>query len=412
LKRLVISAAALALLLPSTVRAQAPAPPRIEAVPADIQQLLDDYGRAWVKKDAKLLAGTLSPRLIKKETSALDAANEIDFSTFRLRVSTQYSGNLAYKRIRALYPHAEVRTHHVVVETAIMNESKAYSEDGAFTFAKEPGTTSAYGGWRLISKNDLDVLGFFSPHSLWDEGPVAVATSPHFILLTHPQVIDQVRPWLPIAEQAYARASGFWPGSIEKRIVIEVPASTQELARIMHDTADLDKFVAFVAASTSRERGWAPTGPRMFVHITHLLRYPGKTQLGILAHELIHALTRESSGPDVPTWIEEGIAQVGGDAQDLFSVIRGGGELTDFPTSELFVTGTVRQIEGAYAEGQVAIQVLIDRFGREGLRKFYKALGSHRIVPGTERYHVRTALQESLHWSYDEWVAAWRKRIG
>src|SRR5204863_4003426 len=97
------------------------------------------------------------------------------------------------------------------------------------------------------------ILGFFSPHNLWDEGPVSVAFSPHFILLTHPDVIQEVRPWLAVAEKAYARAAAFWSGSIEKHIVIEVPSTTKELGRITHDTADVNKFVAFVAASSTRE---------------------------------------------------------------------------------------------------------------------------------------------------------------
>jgi hypothetical protein len=409
LKRLAPLLVALAL-LPQTAFAQSPTP-QIEGVPDGIKQLLVDYGHAWVTKDDALLAKTVTGHLILTETRALDNTREIDFTTFTVRALTQYSGNLAYARIRREYPGSEVKTYQIVEDNAVGPESRPYEEDGAFTFIREK--SGPYDGWRIVSKTDLDVLGFFSPHSLWDEAPVAVLTSPHFILLTHPQVTQEVRPWLPIAEKAYARASAFWPGSMEKHIVLEVPQTTDELQRITHDTADLSKFVAFVSSDVSREHGYVPTGPRMFVHVSHLLKYPESAQLPILAHELIHALTREASGPNVPVFVEEGLANVGGQASDLFAAQHSTGpKPTTFPPSERFVTGSVSDIQAAYGQAQIAIQVLLDRFGHDGLVRFYRTLGAERIVPGTEQYQVRRALQDSLHWSYDDWIAAWRKRLG
>jgi hypothetical protein len=396
--------------LPQAALAQT-ATPQIEAVPDGIKQLLTDYGHAWVTKDDVLLAKTVTGHLILTETRALDNTREISFTTFTVRALTEFSGNLAYARIRGEYPGSEVKTYQIVEDTAVGLESRPYEEGGAFTFVREK--TGGYDGWRIISKNDLDVLGFFSPHNLWDEAPVAVLTSPHFILLTHPEVTQEVRPWLPIAEKAYARAAAFWPGSMEKHIVLEVPRTTDELQRITHDTADLSKFVAFVASDVSREHGYVPTGPRMFVHVSHLLQYPESAQLPIISHELVHVLTREASGPNVPTFVEEGLANVGGQASDLFAAqYSTGPKPTTFPPSERFVTGSVTEIQAAYGQAQIAIQVLIDKFGRDGLVRFYRTLGAERIVAGTEQYQVRKALKDSLHWSYDDWIAAWRKRLG
>src|SRR5439155_13347716 len=134
--------------------------------------------------------------------------------------------------------------------------------------------------------------------------------------------------------------------------------------------------------------------------------YPASAQIQVLSHELIHALTRNDSGPNIPTWIEEGLAQVGGQASALFAHVPLGALPSEFPTSERFVTGSVQSIEAAYAQAQIAIQVLIDKFGRAGFMRFYRALGAERVVAGTEQYHVRRALEETLHWSYDDWLAA------
>jgi len=409
LRRLVPLLVVLAL-LPQSALAQNQPTPQIGSVPDGITHLLADYSRAWMTHDVSLLASTLTGHLTSTETRALDNASEVMFRSFGIRTITQFSSNLAYDRIRSLYPHQEVRTYQIIESNAISYESKPYQEEGAFTFVRS-GSSGSYDGWRLASKTDLDVLGFFSPHNLWDESPVAVLMSPHFILLTHPAITQEVRPWLNVAEKAIARASAFWPGSTEKNMVIEVPVTQEELGRITHDTADLSNFVAFVASDVNREHGYTPTGPRMFVNITHLLKYPESAQISVLAHELIHGLTREVSGPNTPTWVEEGLADDGGGTETLFAKVRPDIVPTTFPAAEKFVTGTVSDIQAAYAEADVAMQVLIDRFGRAGMERFYKTLGSERVVPGTEQYQVRKALQDSLHWSYDDWVAAWRKRL-
>jgi hypothetical protein len=411
LKRAALLVGVLALVAQPAAAATPPPAPQIEHVPDGIVHVLDDYGRAWRTHDLALLGRTLTGHLASTESRGFDNASEIGFREFAVRPLTQFSGNLASARIRALYPHMEVRTYQVLVDTRIGFESKTYEEDGAFTFVRSAADTNAYDGWRIASKSDLDILGFFSPHNLWDEAPVSILAGPHFILLTHPGRVDQVRPWLAIAEKAFARASAFWPNPTEKEMVIEVPSSEAELARMTHDTANISDFVAFVAAGVNREHGFRPTGPRMFVNISHLLRYPPSAQVSVLAHELIHALTREVSGPNTPTWVEEGLADDGGGTETLLARARIDQIPTTFPPSERFVTGPVTDIQAAYAEADVAMQVLLDRFGKAGVVRFYDALGAERIVPGTERYAVGEALQESLHWSYDEWVAAWRERL-
>jgi hypothetical protein len=76
------------------------------------------------------------------------------------------------------------------------------------------------------------------------------------------------------------------------------------------------------------------------------------------------------------------------------------------------MSGPVGQIIIRYDQAQAAIETLIDRFGREALARFYERLGSERVVAGTEKYHVHRAIAETLDWTEDEWIAAWRKRLG
>lgn len=407
---------AAALLLAASLLPSVPAgaAPRIEEVPGGVTALLDDYGRAFADHDRELLARTLHPgAFADAELASLENAAAVPFSRFVARATTQFSGDLASSRVRARYPELEVRAYHVVLETAFDIERTPDLADGAFTFVREgPDEADPYDGWRLSSDADLEILGFFSPRYLWDEGVTSVLRSERFLLLTHPDVVDEMRPVLVVAERAYARASSFWPRPVEDRYAIVVPTATAELDRLIRATVDLSKFVAFVAAGVDRQDGWEPSGPRLYVHLDHLRNYGAAAQEEIVAHELIHAVTRAVSGPNVPVWVEEGLANTGGGSGGRGSLARSGPVPDEFPSDELFVTGPVRDIQRRYDLAQVAIQVLIDEKGIEGLARFYEALGGARVVAGTHRYHVDRAATDAVGWSADEWTAAWRKALG
>ena len=386
--------------------------PVIEQVPAGIVQLLGDYGRAWLQKDPQLLIGTLSDALQAKEAEALANAKDVPFTVFEVEASTQFSGNLASPRITARYRGQDVATYEIEERSRIGSETQTFAEAGAFTFVRSAGADGErYDGWRIASKSDLDVLGFFSPHHLWDEKPVTVLESERFVILTHEDVAGVVRGAQQAAEGAYDRDARFWPEPLTDRFVMIVPSTTDELRRIMHETVNLTKFVAFVASGVDRATGWAPTGPRIFVHLDHLKNYAPASQLEILAHELIHAFTRDESGPKLTSWIEEGLANLGGGNGARALRIPPQTSTEDFPSDDQFFAGPVGDIQTVYDKAQLAIEVLDERFGRDGLVRFYEELGSRRVVAGTEEYHIRDALRTSVGWSYDEWVDAWAERV-
>ena len=385
--------------------------PSVAEVPEAITDLLGDYTRAYREHDEDLIRATVGRALLDRERQSLANASEVPFSSFEIVPVTQFSGDLASKRIKDNYGGEQVATYHVTERTQIGNETDVYEEDGAYTFLREEGR-DGYDGWRLVSKSDLDILGFFSPYHLWDEDDVRVVTSERFILLTHPDAAESMRPVLEIAERAYDRVDAFWPGQQRERYVVIVPTTTEELGRIMHETVDLAKFVAFVAAGADLSRGYEPTGPRMFIHLSHLRNYGAPAQTEILAHELVHAVTRPMSGPQIPTWVEEGLANFAGGEGGRPSRAGLGPRPDTFPSNDRFVTGPVQQIQAVYDQSQVAIEVLDSQRGRAEVAEFYTELGSRRVVVGTDEYHVRNAIEESAGWSYDEWVNAWRGRLG
>ena len=396
-----------------SARSQETKPVEIESVPSGIMRVLDDYGRAFQTKDRALLEGALGPVYKISALRAFDNAKDVPFKSFTVKAKTHSSGNLAYRRVRALYPGKEVANYQVTESSTLVVESQAFEEDGAFTFVRDgPRPGDRYDGWRLASTSDLDIIGFFSPYHLWDNGPVSVLRSEHFVLLTHPDVAEEMRSVLQVAERAYAKATDWWPRPVAERYVIIVPSTTEELGALFHATIDLEKFVAFVAAGSDQETGWEPTGPRLFVHLSHLRNYDGTGQLEILAHELLHAITRPLSGPHIPVWVEEGLANAGGGAGARPSLAREGPLPVEFVSDEQFIKGPVREIMIRYDQAQVAIETLIERFDTAALARFYERLGSARVVAGTDTYHVGRAIEDALDWTEEEWLTAWRERLG
>jgi hypothetical protein len=384
---------------------------RIETPPTGITALLGDFGRAWTTHDKTLLDRTITAgKFHDRQVRSLQNAAKVPFRVYDVAVTTHYSGNLASLRVRNLYPGKQVAAYEVTIRTAFDIEDKASIGDGAFTFVRTKADPSdRYDGWRLVSDSDMDVLAFFTSRYLWDDGPVTVLRSPHFLVLSHPDVAPSLEAVTGVAERSYERAARFWPEPVHARYAMIVPTTTAELGGIVHDTADLADFVAFVASGIDETNGWDPGKPRVYIHLEHFRVYNSVGQIGILAHELNHAITRPITGPNIPTWIDEGMANISGGLPAYTA--KSGALPTAFPTDDEFVTGTLEDIVRRYDQAQVAMQVLVNQKGKAALVRFYQKLGSERVVPGTDKYYLAQAARVTLGWTLDHWVAEWRKAL-
>ncbi|HVE93049.1 MAG TPA: hypothetical protein VNE62_12235 [Actinomycetota bacterium] len=404
--------ALLAALLPAEGPPAAAAPAAIAPVPEGITALLRDRGRAFEAKDRGLLQATLDPgSYAAAQLKAFDNASQVAFSTFRVEPVTEFSGQIAGERVKAKYSGREVAAFAVRQRSAVRGiETEPYVDNGYYTFVKSGG--GDYDGWRLASDSDFDVLGGFSPRQVWDFGPVELATSEHFAVLVHPDQSAKAAPALAAAEKAYASVKSFWPRPATQRYLIVAPSTTGELDRILQSTIDLSKFVAFAARSIKTTEGLEPGGVRLFVQSSHFERYNDEGKQGILAHELIHAVTTPAAGSFMPIWVEEGLATHGSSPKgSSLPTARRGGKPGTFPQDEQFSVGSVSDIGRAYAQSQVAFEVLSDRYSAEGVAKFYEALGRTRIAAGSQEHHVAKALRESVGWTVDEWTKAWQDRL-
>lgn len=270
-------------------------------------------------------------------------------------------------------------------------------------------------GWRIASDSDLEDLGIFSSRQPWDFGPVSISRSPHFLLVVHPSDSNRAGSLLSAAESALPQVRRVWRGPWSERVPIYVPASENELARLLDATFDVRNFVAVAVSSVDLDEGWHPVS-RVIVNPQNFLRRTAAVQTTILTHELVHVATRQASGPHLMNMVEEGLAQYAESERPapmskLNDDLRRAGFDGVLPEDSDFFTGGGVAIRRSYLEALSAITYFVDRYGIDRLGQFYSALGSARIEPGIAAYHLDQALRSVAGISFADFEREWAEAV-
>ena len=142
-----------------------------------------------------------------------------------------------------------------------------------------------------------------------------------------------------------------------------------------------------------------------------------ETVVAILAHEMLHVASRYSSGPFVPFFIEEGIADYVGTAGDpdalgFFMQDLAAGRFDGrLPEDYQFTVGTGDDIYRSYQKSNSAVRFFVERWGLKRFIRFYRMLGSKKIVAGTADYHLSRSLQKVTGLDLDAFEKAWTDSI-
>jgi hypothetical protein len=196
-----------------------------------------------------------------------------------------------------------------------------------------------------------------------------------------------------------------------------IPSSARDLRRMLQATFDVRNFVAFAYSTVEVDKGIDYTGHRIILNPDAFEDRSSESTLEILAHELLHVASRPRSGPFVPTFVEEGIAEYVGrdqrpDALSFleFDVATGvfDGRL---PEEYQFSTGSGTDIFRSYQKSYSAIKFFIERWSFARFQRFYTLLGRPDITPGTIGYHMDRALKRSVEMTLDEFEEAWASSI-
>jgi hypothetical protein len=265
------------------------------------------------------------------------------------------------------------------------------------------------GRWFVGGDADLASLGLLPARFLWDDGPVRVHPTAHFLVLSHPEDADRADALAAIAEDAMVRLTVAWDQPWSQRIPLILPHSIDELAGLIQSTFDLSRFVAFVNYGAVRDTGYEPTAPRIYIQDRNLRAYPRDFQVQTLTHELDHAAAAPLAGPLIPAWVHEGVADWIAKGRPTGERKPGGSDGV-LPRDYEFVTGGSGTIVRAYSESRSAISYLASRFGLGAPSRFFATLGAARVAPGDADYQTDAALRRVTAIGLADLQRGWARR--
>lgn len=349
------------------------------------------FGRRWLDRAANLSEVPLSHYALELDPSLPDLATD---------------------RLRSSYDDPVVLVY-VVEEHALegFDVEGPASEDLFLTAVRTDE------GWRIAADTDAEPLGLVSVDHLWDHGPVVATRRGPLLGLHHPETggLDEV---LAETELALDELRGRWPLAWSERVPIIVPRDQDELAELLHVTFDLTNFVAFATATPTGDLGeYQLTGARIVLNTPQFLDRGRTLRQRILVHELTHVASRPFSGPFVPSWLEEGMAQALGERRSTTGTVLLDGLVSrgfdgELPTDGQFVVGSRDRIFLSYQLAWSFVDHLADRFGEEQVARFYASAGEGAVgEPGTEAWHVDRAAREVFGLTLDELRDSWREAL-
>jgi hypothetical protein len=356
-----------------------------EADIAAISDLLDVRSASVLDGDVAGHAATLHP-LASENMAAVEARTVAGSEAVGLE---SYTEHLAKPVIDLTPP----RMSAVGVERALTLEVRRVHRVAGFddrdhvssiflTFVETPD------GWKVHSDDALAPIGLSGDRELWELFDTGIERRER-VLVIGTSTAARHSALADIAEQALARFDVHWTDPWTGRVVMVVPARTNELEALLQPTIDVSKFVAFTTLSVDRTSGYSVVAPRIVAQEANLAQRSPQRQTDILVHELAHVASVVESGPATPLWAHEGLAEwiTGGrPASD-------DGELV-LPDLHRFRTGSSADIREVYNQAASTMEQLAARFGDSAPVDLFKSVGDAVRVPGTADYILDEALRD------------------
>lgn len=383
-------------------------PPRLGVAAAQsreaaVQAVLDQRELAVRNGDRDAFLATVDPGAdedFKRRQAALfDGLRSVPLSTYELLVRPDEAPDLAVG-LDDRYTADDVFLPAVEARYRIKGVDAVDALDGFFyTFLLREGR------WRIVSDTDVEDLGLPSARNLWDFGPVARARSSHFTVLFDSANRNRAEALLRLAEDARERLAAGFDRPLPDQVLLILPRSVDQLAEMLQSTFDLSNFVAFAAASVDRDEGWQSTAPRVFAQDVNLARSGRSFQLETLHHELLHVAAFPFTGPFVPAWVHEGVADWIANGRGAPAEVVGSDSV--LPEDFEFTTGGLNAIVSAYQESTSAIAFLAEAKGDGAPLDLLVKAGEARTAPGTMDHHVDAALRSLYGKGLADFQADW-----
>jgi hypothetical protein len=377
-----------------------------------VQAVLDARATALLNRDRE---GWLAPidatstEFRERQAAVFDAMADVPLASWSYEVDATRGSDTTDLPLRY---GAKVWVPQVTLSYAFAEfDPRPTIASQVFTFVERDGA------WLLAADDDFDDTSVRTSRMLWDYGPVSVVRGERALVLGHPDTRQTMLQVARETDEAVPRVTRVWGEGWVQRVVVLVPQSTEELSLILGEGIDLSNIAAVATAQLLGGPGYYdPVGDRIVVNP------PNYTALGeagrrvVLTHEVTHVASRADSGPALPLWLVEGLADYVGyresgvavesAARKIGDEVRSGRVPDRLPTAEDFRGGNPR-LAYAYEGAWLAALRIVEAYGEDTLLRLYRQIGAAGPEADAEEV-VDTAFQEVLGMSHSAFATDWQ----
>lgn len=237
--------------------------------------------------------------------------------------------------------------------------------------------------WYLAGDEDGAPSGHRTATQLWDQGRVQVVRGAHSLVLGVGPAAT-LRGYARDADRAVPEVTHSWGSGWPGKVVIEAPASLDQMAALLGAKPDDYRGIAAV---TTGEAGGSADAPadRVIVNPAAFGELSAFGRQVVLTHETTHVATRLATGAHTPLWLSEGIADwvayrdagrtAPEIAPELAADVRAGRVPARLPADADFAA-TSTGLAQAYEGGWLACRMIADQWSPATLTAFYRSLAN------------------------------------
>jgi len=397
----------------ATAAAQPRVAPAASERHAAVSELLRRRAAAVLSRNRRAFAALLDPAqkaFVRDQVAVFDNLREVPLAAWRYR-SDDHDQASRVSGLADRYRADEVYAPRVVLAYRLRGFDQRPNElDQHFTFVRRGGR------WLLAADRDFDRPGHRTARELWDYGSVDAVRGRRTLVLGLRGRNGFLRLLARETDAAVPRVSEVWGSDWSRRVVIVVPTTQRQVSAMVGDAAHLSQIAALAVAQVEEKDGiYRSSGNRVIVNPPNFNQLGSLGRRIVLTHEVTHVAARDATGPHVPAWLVEGLADYVGylgagvstdsAARELRADVRAGRVPAHLPTHKDFHGGNKRLAQ-AYEGSWLACRLIVERTSRAKLVRFYRTLGRART--GTEAQAVRRAMRSVLDTTPESFTRAWR----